>query len=429
MPLNKYNLMEVNMSRWQERFDQHPIHETLREARELVQVEFEDVDENEVSERRRLMKSISSYEGALSKVDAELVPLNQIDSLNQALRHQNFFQQLINYSNNGDVSFLVVANDYISNQFTPLSLLLSMAGAMSGDALIKDLEGSVDYISSVLASKKSALSADLQSLASSVEKAQEDLAGLIRLVETRRSETESQLSQWQGQFSESQERRNIRFSEWLQEVSSNADDATDGVAGRAEESLRQYQNGFELEIKDLLKDATDKHKTILDLYELTASDSVGGGYTKTANEERGQANTWRLISIGFIVATVAWLCYAYSQPILLDPWGEVNWPKVLMSFSLTGVLLFGAGYSSQQSNRHRLNEKKTRWFALQVKAFDPFINSLDQSDRNQLKKLISERLFGVTDGDKDVDTHVINEHAMNVVFKGIADIIGKMPKG
>jgi hypothetical protein len=52
-----------------------------------------------------------------------------------------------------------------------------------------------------------------------------------------------------------------------------------------------------------------------------------------------------------------------------------------MSFSLTAVLLYGAAYSAQQSTKHRNNEKRARWFALEIKAIDPFISSLPESDQ------------------------------------------------
>src|SRR5690606_18584207 len=50
------------------------------------------------------------------------------------------------------------------------------------------------------------------------------------------------------------------------------------------------------------------------------------------------------------------------------------WHTMLIAFSISGVLLWGAAYSAQQSTRHRNNEKRARWFALEVKAFDPFIS-------------------------------------------------------
>jgi hypothetical protein len=48
---------------------------------------------------------------------------------------------------------------------------------------------------------------------------------------------------------------------------------------------------------------TIKHERILELYELTAGDSVGSAYLKNANDEQTEANTWRDKSIYFIVGT------------------------------------------------------------------------------------------------------------------------------
>lgn len=93
-----------------------------------------------------------------------------------------------------------------------------------------------------------------------------------------------------------------------------------------------------------------------------------------------------------------------------------------MALSLTGVLLFGAAYSAQQSNCHRQSEKKMRWFALQVKAIDPFISSLEIETQHELKKALTERLFAQEEA-KAKETHVIDEHILSVFLKGIADAI------
>ncbi len=89
---------------------------------------------------------------------------------------------------------------------------------------------------------------------------------------------------------------------------------------------------------------------------------------------------------------------------------------------LTGVLLYGAAYSSQQSTRHRNNEKRTRGFALEVKAIDPFISSLGEEERNQLKRLLSEKLFRQSGNVGSSESRVFDEHAYKMIIKGIPEI-------
>ena len=417
------------MSRWQDVFNSHAIHETLKQLKALASTEFEDVDENEVPERRRFIKAISTYEEVLTRLDAELVPMNQLDSLNNALRHQNLWGQMTNYASNGNASHLVAANDQLSNQLTQLSLLLAIAGLPTSETPVKNLEESVDHIGNALAKKKAELEGQLDGLSGSVAKSQQELNRLEDTIEKRRAETDAQLSQWQQQFSEAQERRNNDFTAWRYSLEEEAKNSLKELLDKSSETLKQYQVAFDKNIDEILSDGREKHQAILDLYELTAGDSVGAGYLKSASDERKQANLWRWISVGFIVATAAWLFYAYSHSAITVVDGGIVWSKVLTVFSLTGVLLFGAAFSSQQSNRHRENEKRASWFALQVKAIDPFINSLETKDRNELKRLLSERLFANSEELRESSGGVISEHALNVIVKAITDILGKVPKG
>ena len=74
--------------------------------------------------------------------------------------------------------------------------------------------------------------------------------------------------------------------------------------------------------------------------------------------------------------------------------GEVNWAEVVTAASLTLVLLGAAGYSARQSKLHRETEQHMRWFALEVKAIDPFLSSLPVEQQNELKNQLSQKLFG-----------------------------------
>jgi len=60
-----------------------------------------------------------------------------------------------------------------------------------------------------------------------------------------------------------------------------------------------------------------------------------------------------------------------------------------------------AVYASKQAALHRVNERKARAFFLQVQAFDPFIESLEPTDRQELKKSLSARIFAPEDIQQD----------------------------
>ncbi|WP_018293663.1 hypothetical protein [Mariprofundus ferrooxydans] len=418
------------MSRWQEGFEAHPIHDTLRELRGMAETQFQDMEQQEMPEKRRFIKVIDTFEEALKKLDPELVPTNQLDALNTNLKapNQNIWNQLTSYASNGNVAHLTTANDHLTNQLSPLSLLMAIAKRSVREVPLRGLEKVTDEIAEALVAKKDEIQEQYDSLAKSLADAQQELTKLAASAEIQRTATDAQLAQWQKQFAEAQERRGSEYSTWRDLTDEKAKDAIQAIIDKSKEQASEAQSDAEEKLDLIIEDATIKHKAILDLYELTAGDSVASAYVENANNELKQANTWRRVSVGFIVSTVVWLLVANFFDSAVGTDGNIIWSKLVTIISLTGVLLFGAAYSSQQSNRHRSNEKRTRWFALQVKAIDPFISSLESAQQQALKKDLSEKLFGNIDEVGDKDGPVINEHAWSVVVKSITDILGKLPK-
>ena len=421
------------MNRWQKKFDEHPIHVTLKLLEEFVSKEFEDIKEEEAVERRRFLKITAMYQEVLDDLDSELVPMNQLDNLNNALRNTNIWNQVTAYSSNRNLAHLQSANDHLTNQLTQLSLLFAISKKTKYAKPFRKMEEIVDDFTQSISVQKETLQTNIKELQEELSKRQKELEKLEQQIETRKNETDALLSQWQSQFSEAQERRNTDYAAWREKVDEQATSQTQEIIEKSEKSLKSYQMRFEENISEIIKDADTKHKAILELYELTAGDSVGAGYINNANQEMKQANNWRWIAIGFIVATISWLGFVYFCNAGAFKFchfeAEGFWVKIISAFSLTGVMLYGTAYASQQSTKHRNNEKKARWFALEIKAFDPFINSLQEEQRQELKHRLTEKLFGKNDNCQDSEKNIIDEHALKTVFDGLANVLSKVLKG
>jgi hypothetical protein len=446
------------MSRWQELYDQHAIHATLRELLEIVKGDVDNIDDAEFSERRRFRKIISSLQNILSIIDPEVVPFNQLDGLNNSLRHQSLFHEVVNFSNNNNLGHLINANDHLSSQETLLTPFGYIASDHEKSGTIVDLEVLVDAFSKKVVKRRQEIEKGFSGLFTKTDDLENKLLEVSDNAETRRKETDAQMSQWQQQFSESQEERRKEYGEqiskiddqlssWRADFSTDQDTRTvehnkwkDGVKKntgsdvsemirKTQSMLDSHQEAYEEQIKRVIEDSDAKHKAILDLYQLAAGDSVAGGYLQNADQERKAANRWRLTSVGFIFGTVLWLLIAGFSDFTITADGGILWSKVALAFSLTGVMLFGAAYSAQQSTRHRNNEKRTRWFALEVKAIDPFISSLPEEQQQTLKRDLSDRLFGQSTHGTDDGAKMIDEHALKVVVKSVSDILKNIPKG
>ncbi len=423
------------MSRWEEQFCSHPLHQTLKDADSLISKEQSDLTEENAQEKRRAHKFIDHYVQTLASLDPELVPFNNMDALNNQIRHANIWNQLTSYSQNGNTAHLKAANDHLTNTLAHLAQLLAIASKTESEQPLRPLEKSLDAFAAAITSKKDALQSEIAGYQGELNKQKEELKTLAATILQRKQETDQLISEWQKQFSEAQNTRNetfatdqksrtSEFNQWRKDTSSQVDKTFDDLFKATSAKIATTEADFSKRISEHINDAENKHQRILELYELTATDSVGGGYMQNAKDEAKQADFWRWATIAFIILTAAWTGVSYFLgPLSGDESGTVLLGKVLKAFSVTGVLLFGAVYSAKQSNVHRQNEKRNRRFALEVKAIDPFIASLDDADQKALKKQLSEKLFGQGDNETESDHKVIEEHALKTVFSGIIDIL------
>lgn len=462
------------MSRWKGQLEGHAIHATLEWLYESVSKEFDDIDENEISEKRRFLKLIQKYKDVLTVIDPELTPFNQLDSLNTGLRNANLANHINTYINNGNVANLAEASNLLSNQITPLSLLLSIAEKAPLQQPIANLEKLIDSSISTLVEKKDKLSESIDELTELATEKSQVLDGLSKQIENNKIEINSIVNEWQNQFSSAQETRSQEFSKWRDNFSTEKNSEIEEAIQVYRTNLTESTELFQGDISEIISDGKEKHTAILELYELTAGDSVGAGYLNNANSEKKQADTWRFISVLFIITTVSWLLFSsfYNAPknsyslnteyiATAEPQIPVEknrslqklkqgkkkassspkqltaqtvkvpifpWYRIFVTFSLSGVLLWGSAYAAQQSTKHRNNEKKARWFALEVRAFDPFISSLEEKDKNDLKRQFSERIFGQSSNTDEDNVKVIDEHVFKTVADTLGSILSKLPK-
>lgn len=414
------------MSRWDEQFKKHPIHLMLKEINHLLSERLY-TDNKQRSEKRRISKLINIFEEVLKNIDPELTPRQILHDIFSIL--EDVQRQLVSYSSTGDHDYLRGANDSMDNALKHLSQLLSIAKRSEAMQPVKGLEKLLDELAKNIYDRKQLLEDEIREMSKLSKTQDEKLRDLSNSINAKRQETDSLISSWQEQYSHDQSERNRDFAKrqqeiteiftiWKNDFEEKAKIQFDQLVNTGNEKIFTEQEKFINEISSLTEDANKKHKQILDLYGLVASNSVASGYLKNAEDEKKQADFWRWGTIVFIALTALWLIASYIVNYM-----NFSWERVIATIPVTGILIFGAVYSSKQSSLHRQNEKRTRWFSLEMKAIGPFIESLPEEERNNLKSKISERLFGQQHKNIEEEASVINEHAFKTIIKGIADVM------
>lgn len=418
------------MSRWDEIYQSHPIHSTIVQLKKFLDESGGDIKpdlidaEHEV-EKRRLTKILGKFEAVLAGLDPEIVPIDKINSINKHLRSPGFWNEIQLYPKMPNTNVLRLANDHLDQIISVIFELVAGSDSKTEVHALAGVEKVYDDFSAKIKIQENSISTALDEYEQTLGSLKIEELQLREQVEFLRDRNSQQLNEWLTTFTEDQARRleeeselnrdkSNKFDSLIKQIKNQSDNDILNIREVHEEKLNNIRVEFEKEVEQVINSANEKHKSILEIHELVATDGVAGGYKKSALDEGKTANLWRWIAVGSFVSAAFWVFMKLTY-FEADPYYEMNWGELITATSLTLILLSLAAYASTQSKLHRESELHMRWFALEVTAIDPFISSLPEPDQIALKKAFSERLFGKDRVAKDKSTSNISAKILDQI--------------
>ena len=416
------------MSRWSDQFSANTIHQTLKQLNEWLKADVENVDSEHDIEKRRLQKFLQVAGQVIAGIDPEIYPEQHLSQLNQQLSQPPIWNNLQAYSTSPATQYLRDANEGLNAVAPTVSLLASLSQPLDSRETLKSLEAERDAfhkkVGELLGRYEKQI-AQNTALLSELEKQQ---TALKENQATLKQSVETSLSSWQAayteaqtkraeEFSASQIERGTKFDETLREWTTKSEAEVKDLSTAHSTKLTAAFENYQTEVNAMIADMKAKHEAILGIHGLVGTDGVAGGYQKGASDEQDAANRWRLISMGALVIAAIWILTKYFLGFEFTQDGRVNWAEVATAASLTLVLLGTAGYAARQSKLHRESERQMKWFALEVKAIDPFLSSLPETQQHTLKNQLVEKLFGQNRTSADHGEGSVDP----VAFKSITD--------
>lgn len=394
-----------NMSRWSDQFDEISILETLTEVMRWLGVEVDNIDADQETEKRRLTKCVQRTMEIVRGLDPEFFPDQQLRQLNQHLRQPPFWNNVQAYSSSPNAQNLREANDH----FTKIAPTIFQIAAISGQATATNTVGLVEGAYNAFCAKLDKREKEHGDRLAEQDINLTNLGGrLDALTQRHRSleeQAEASLSNWQSKYTQAQTKRaedfssaqidrGTKFDEVVREWRTKSESEIKEISATHEKKLDSAFEAYRADVLKKTEDMDSKHNDVLEIHGLVGTDGVAGGYQKGATDEHKAVNLWRRISMGLLGIAAAWILIKYCIGFDLTSNGQANWPELATEISLTLVLLGAAGYAARQSKLHRETEQHMRWFALEVKAIDPFLSSLPADQQYNLKNQLTQKLFG-----------------------------------
>lgn len=393
------------MSRWSDKAKQHPIYDTVFKARGLVNIDIEDISSDHEEERRRFLKVLDKIDDLLNGIDLDLFPEGEFNSINNHIKHQNCWSHLIAYASNQNIKNLMAANDQMSSIIPRMYVISSMAKSPEARNEIRKVEESFGKFCKIVELKKDEYLKTFSSINNGLNKLQEKCENVDQEFNDLQKEVLSHLEDWKNKFfaeqanqqsdyAESKSNMKKEFDSYLIDFKKESSEKTKNIIKEHDDNFKESLKKFDENIENKTQDVNKKHKSILDIHGLVATDGVAGGYKKNADDEKESADNWRKISLALYLMIFAWIILKQFLGYEFYSNNEFQWPIIVMALSVTGISFVAAQFASRQSRIHRINEQRMRWFSLEVKAIDPFISSLPLEHQHVLKRQLSEKLFG-----------------------------------
>ncbi|MBE0403081.1 hypothetical protein [Halomonas citrativorans] len=426
------------MSKTTSSFHDHPVHTTLNTLISLFHENVDTSNKNSFSNLSRLYKILEKTRSVVQSIDPNFYPSGELDNINGLLTSEDFSLQ-VSAAINKDKAFNYYLSEPIIEELAESVYKLSgMSNKNSDIEHLKKLESQILHRHKT---KEQELIDLKLTMEYEIKEAREKLNGIYTLENTireRANHTKETIKNNENlmlteqknrmeEFATEQSSRQERFTNQSEEVFKAINDNARKIFSGHEEVIKDETSQLLAKISDSEKDISERHQSIKDIHELVAEDGIAGGYKKNADEEKRAANLWRWITMGCYSLIILWVFFKNKLGFETYIENVVQWPVMVITISITAIALIAARFSSKQSTIHLINEQKMRWFALEVKAIDPFISSLPEPEKNELKKQLTEKLFCQQKGEEENKSNepdnIKSLEALSSTVKSLTDTI------
>lgn len=227
------------------------------------------------------------------------------------------------------------------------------------------------------------------------------------------------------QFAAEQETRNTQFEESRKALTDQTEQLIQESKVAAEEAASKEKERAEAMVNDLRERSSkamgflnEKQQEAIDMVDVAATSSTAGAFKKEAEEQKLEADQWRIraLGLGGLAIGVAF----FAVILAVEEVGDTS-SFIFAKVAAITLLLGIAGYAAGQSGQHRHREKRARRLYLELVAFKPFTEPLPEPERHAVRKEFIERLFvgdpGAEGEDHKDDDVKLSDENLSVLLK------------
>lgn len=400
------------MSQWAERMQSHQVFTELAEIGKFLESANEacQQDATTIAHWDRANAVVAHVRTVFNQTDPLLVVAGNLNNIASYLQQAR--AEISGFVSNKNAAHWNNAQTHFDNCLAQLA------------AIPRQSASGIEDMREVAANYRTATAAYLNDLKVDGDEVAKEQATLEKRISEATTEIAAQkqrldtaIATFQQQFSDAQQVRQNEFAAAEQsrvQAAAKAEHERQSSFDEAEEQRAETSEKADSDVAkehaaviDSLNNGT---KAIIDTMEglkahaqkligIITDTGMAHGYQKTANEERSRSALWKGVAFSslvlWITVGVVFFYFTYDK--------DLTWATVARQTLISMPFILLAGFAALQVTRHQKNERRFRQAELELASIDPFLATLDDGERNQVKREFAVRYFGQHEADSKHD--------------------------
>ena len=376
------------------------------------------INEYLTRDNNRLKWGFRSFLNTLDRLEELVELLNPEDIQQQSLDNiyphlNNCYSHLANYNRNMSINYLTSysnAMNIVNGHISHLMIYLPM----SESSLLKRIS-TLRRTLTTLEKKKIKVDNDFFEELNQIKNKYESDKNQIQNLDQETKKLENTVNEYTGQikgyFDNRAEKFDLLFNDYEKDVKQKLINENESIEFR----FKELKSRMEEKQEEFIKFSEEKVDELSRLVDIAGDRGTEAPYAKTALEEGNSATRWRIftvISMGaFILLSVA---IAFGWFTIPESENEVlNYISKFVVFTGLGTLI---AYTSKVAAKHKANHRFYRQMAHEFASLSLFMNSLNETDKKDLKKQLVGKYYAQIDNPNDLKSQS-DEEAVNRTFK------------
>lgn len=427
------------MSQWIDRINNHQIFSLINNLQSLIEGsrEIAQHDPNANSALERIDKVISYLKSLLSQTDQNLINPGILTNITPHLN--NVLNEINSYSRNHNIGHLNNANTNIDNLLPFLGQIPAIS--TSADLInLKELSEKyykfLDDLIIKIRTETVSFENERKNITTRIEELSKEISTQKQRLDNALNDFTNKTSEFINKFIkesiEAENKRRIIFDEESNERLSETKNAEE----KRIEIFKNQMNVFEStisklitdsgqKIQDLIKNYEDQVKSKIDFIEnqkvyaekivgLVSITGMSGGYQRVANEELKSYKFWTMVAFFSLLGLVIFALVSFHSVASKETF---EWGELLSRLLVTIPFALLAGFAGLLAERHKRTERINRQRELEIASIDPFLATLTDEERNQVKKQVAAKIFGEKNSDDSLTGDKDSKNILELVEK------------